>query len=198
MSIRASGILSHALIDFEQIVKLPARLEVCTDLATRVADEYGQTRGAQQSAWRLGEWGIPDMATPEEQWAAREGPSIYGPAHTWIVFGERCLFVTTTAEWRIAIARPRLLEAVWKLLVSIGNVIGSETAVLWHDYGGLTWDWVQSGQSLSGIVLHIEKAGIERAHQLIDLLDSGKTNPPPQRYFAQQLKDEMPPSRGYG
>lgn len=196
MSVRATGILSHALVDFEQITKLPARLEVCTDLAMRLAEEYWETSDASEtSEWRLAEWGPPGKATPHEQWAAKQGPAIYGPGHTWIVFGEHCLFVDTIAKWRVALARPPLLEAVWRLLVGIGNVIDCDTAVLWHDNSSLTWDWVLDRLNLSEILVNIDKAGSRPVQQIHDLLDSGEVDQPPQRYFVKSLKD-APPANG--
>jgi len=193
MSVRATGILSHALVDFEQIAKLPARLEVCTDLAIRLAAGYSENSLAnEQTDWRLGEWDPPGKTTAEEQWAAKQGPAIYGPGNTWIVFGEHCLFVSTHAKWRAALAHPPLLEATWRMLVGIGHVIGSETAVLWHDNSALTWDWVQDRLSLSEILDNIEEAGSQPVQQLYDLLDSGEVDQPPQRHFVKSLKDAQP------
>lgn len=130
MSLRATGVLSHALPDFEQVAQLPVRLEVCTKLAMRVAEEYwGKSIAHASCGWDVTEWGPPGKATPEAQWDSRQGPMIRGPGDTWIVFGQRCLFINTIAKWRVTCVRPSLLEAVWALIAAIGGVVGKTKRV---------------------------------------------------------------------
>lgn len=112
---------------------------------------------------------------------------IRGPGDTWIVLGERCLFINTIAKWRVTCVRPSLLEAVWALIAAVGGVIGSDAALLWHDNGGLMWDWVLGGQSMGEILHDVKEAGGQSVRQLANLIIPEQVQRPPQGYFTEPL-----------
>ena len=194
MSSTIEAILPHHLVSFEEIEQLPKGLGPVLKALFTLEKAYSQSDRTDFSsltgAWHLVSWSRPDSGlTPRQEWEAGKGPRIIAPepmpecAATWLVFGKKCLFVTTPIKWPAALARPALFEDATQYLRALASVLGSEAFILYRSTTGAGWHWVLDGLSLEEIQQRFRKGGSKPAASLDALPSSSMKSERTRHYF---------------
>src|SRR2546423_5415625 len=183
MSTKIEGVFPHGITSYEELESLPARLRPTLPLLAIVQKSYWQSSQSSadplEPAWRIGPWGPPSAGlTPRQQWEAGQGPMLFAPgkipadSSSWLVFGRRCLFVTTGVKWWTAMDRPALFPEVRDYFRGLSTALGSRIFMLHRENGGLSWDWVLDGMTIDQIETEFVQAGAKATTDLEVLVTS--------------------------
>lgn len=181
MGSKIEGIFSHPFNSFEQIETLPQRLQVTLPALANLS--YWAVSGNSQSnhpSWTLALWGRPRSdLTPKQQFESGSGPMLFAPAKSVvdsissIVFGRRCLFVTTGVKWWAAMLKISYVHEVRDYFRALASVLGSSGFILHRENGALSWSWVERGLTIDQIELEFKRLGANRATTIEELPATG-------------------------
>jgi len=193
MSSTIEAVIPHHIRSFEELELLPARLARSTTDVARALKAYWDVYDTASYEWRLEVWGRPGERTPCQQWQAGRGPTIrFGPAREpgpiWLVFGPKCLFVTTPVKYSFASECLDILRLLWESFTSLANVFDADDVLMYREDGMRTWDWVLDGLSLDEIEQNLRKAGVQTVEDLADLPSAARSQPAIWFYWRHPVK----------
>jgi hypothetical protein len=195
MSSKINAVIPHHIRSFEELEQLPARLARSTNDVSRALEAYWDAYDTTNYEWRLEIWGRPGESTPREEWQSGRGPRIrFGPARDpgpiWLVFGRKCLFVTTPVKYSFASQDLDVLRSLWDCFASLAKVFDADDVLMYREDGSRTWEWVLDGLSLDEIEQNLRQAGVQTLKDLADLPSAALSQPATWFYWRQPIRPE--------